>query len=74
MSAGARPDTTLILIEAEFLRITGMGLFAFPAWYAEQHRALRSSMDWRFPTTKAEQEKALLSVLKAQPGRPVCSR
>lgn len=70
MSAGARHGTTLESIEAEFVRITGMGLFAFPAWYAEQHRALRSSMDWRFPVTKADQESALLSVLKAKPSRP----
>lgn len=67
MSAGARPDTTLILIEAEFHRLTGMGLFNFAAWYAEQMRSLRASMDWRFPITKAAQEKALLDVLKARP-------
>lgn len=69
MSAGARPDTTLILIEAEFTRITGMGLFHFAKWYAEQHRALRASMEWRWPATKEEQEKALLEVLKATPRR-----
>lgn len=67
MSAGARPDTTLILIEEQFHRITGAGLFAFPGWYARQLRALRASMDWRFPATKAEQEKALLEVLKVTP-------
>lgn len=70
MSAGARCGTTLEAIEREFVRITGLGLFHFPAWYAEQHRALRSYMDWRFPATKAEQESALLAVLKAQPSRP----
>ncbi len=70
MSAGARPDTTLVLIEAEFHRITGLPLFHFPAWYAEQHRALRASTDWRWPVTKDAQEKALLDVLKATPARP----
>lgn len=69
MSAGARPDTLLAQIEAEFNRITGLGLFHFPAWYAEQHRALRASTDWRWPTTKAAQEQALLDVLKATPAR-----
>lgn len=67
MSAGARPDTTLILIEAQFHRITGLDLFHFPGWYAQQHRALRASMSWRFPATKAEQETALLRVLEATP-------
>lgn len=67
MSAGARPDTTLILIEEQFHRITGEGLFAFPRWYSEQMRGLRASMDYRFPPTKAEQEKALLEVLKVTP-------
>jgi hypothetical protein len=67
MSAGARPDTTLILIEAEFTRLTGLGLFHFPAWYAEQMRALRASMDWRFPIRRADQEKALLDIVRARP-------
>lgn len=67
MSAGARPDTILILIEEQFHRITGQGLFHFTAWYSSQMRALKASMDWRFPPTKAEQEKALLEVLKAKP-------
>lgn len=66
MSAGARHGTTLMLIEREFVRITGKNLFAFPAWYAEQMRALRASMDWRYPICKEEQERALLEIVRAQ--------
>lgn len=69
MSAGARHGTVLEQIEAEFHRITGEGLFAFAAWYAEQLRALRASMDWRYPIYKEDQERALLAVLKAKPRR-----
>lgn len=67
MSAGARHGTILADLEAEFTRITGLGLFHFPAWYAEQMRALRGSMDWRYPVTRAEQERALLDVVRAKP-------
>lgn len=72
MSAGARPGTVLTEIEAEFHRITGMGLFAFPLWYAQQMRALHASIESGYgtwPDTRAEQERELLSVLKAAPGR-----
>lgn len=72
MSAGARPGTLLTEIEAEFTRITGLGLFHFPPWYARQMRALHASIESGYgswPTTKAEQERELLEVLKATPGR-----
>lgn len=66
MSAGARHGTILADLQAEFTRLTGLGLFHFPRWYAEQMRALRSSMDWRYPITRAEQERALLEVVRAK--------
>lgn len=73
MSVGARPGITLSEIEREFVRLTGLGPFAFPCWYAEQMRALRAWMEascGQWPAYRAEQEKALLEVLRATPERP----
>lgn len=66
MSAGARHGTILADLQVEFTRNTGLGLFHFPAWYAEQMRALRASMDWRYPICKEDQERALLDVVRAK--------
>ena len=67
MSVGARHETTLAQIQAEFHRLTDLGLFHFPAWYAEQVRALRASTGRRYPVMKQVQERLLLQVLRATP-------
>lgn len=67
MSAGARHGTLLAQIEVEFVRLTGLGLFHFPAWYSDQLRSLRASMGRRFPSSRAAHERALLDILRATP-------
>mgnify|MGYP006935474317 CR=1 FL=1 len=69
MSVGARHGTLLAEIQAEFDRITGLGLFHFPHWYSEQVRALKASMGHRFPSSRPKHEQALLEILRATPTR-----
>lgn len=67
MSIGARHGTTLQQLEAQFVRLTGLGLFHFPRWYADQVRALKASMGNRFPSSRAKHELVLLDVLRSTP-------
>lgn len=70
MSVGARGGTLLAEIQAHFSRLTGLGLFHFPAWYAEQVRALRASMGRRFHHDRRRHEEQLLEILRATARKP----
>lgn len=67
MSVGARRDTQLAEIQAQFERLTGLPLFHFPRWYAEQVRALKASMGLRFPSSRPAHERVLLDILRRTP-------